>query len=390
MLCRGQACPRWNTDWIRPAGQPFPPSGELALPDGRHTVEVRATDKAGLSASSQKTYSLDTIPPAIAIDPAGTPGANNWYITDLKLNASASDETSGLAGLEYSLDNDAWRPYTASIGLTDGIHQIGFWATDEAGLVTQVNQTYHIDTRRPGIEGSLSGVSGENGWFTSNVTLSASATDPQPGSGIDTFTYIQDGAPEDLYTVPLSLGDGQHTVRLDAQDKAGLSYSLEQTINVDTTKPALTVQSILPTWVKGTVTLEGMAEDVGSGLSRLEISTNGGQAWQPATGTTSWNYSWDTTKSSNGLDEVLVRAIDKAGLMATETVKTGVDNQAPSISLPESWFQWDTIVLNIQEEHSGLSDVHLEISDPQGRWPAAYHPAHECSFPHAVQMGPPL
>jgi hypothetical protein len=359
----------------------FPTSGELTLPDGRHTVEVRATDKAGLSVSSQKTFSLDSIPPAITIDPVGTPGANNWYITDLQLNASASDGTSGISGLEYSLDNDAWHPYTASIDLPDGIHQISFWATDEAGLVSQVNQTYQIDTHLPSIEGSLSGILGENGWFTSNVTLSASAVDPLPGSGIDAFTYTLDGTPENLYTVPLSLTDGQHTVRLNTRDHAGLAYSMEQAINVDTVKPALTFQSMLPDWVKETVTLEGTAEDGGSGLSTLEISTDGGQTWQPLTGTTSWSYSWDTSKSPNGPDEVLVQAIDKAGLINRQTLKTGVDNKAPIINLPDSWFQWNTIALDIQEENSGLAEASLEISDPQGRWPSRIIALNAATFP---------
>ena len=63
----------------------FPPSGELILPEGRHTVEVRAVDNAGLTVSSLKTFSLDGTPPTIAVDPSGTSGTNNWYITDLKL-----------------------------------------------------------------------------------------------------------------------------------------------------------------------------------------------------------------------------------------------------------------------------------------------------------------
>jgi hypothetical protein len=65
----------------------FPSSGELPLPEGKHTVEVRATDNAGLTTSSQKTFSLDSVAPEITVDPAGTTGANNWYITNLGLSA---------------------------------------------------------------------------------------------------------------------------------------------------------------------------------------------------------------------------------------------------------------------------------------------------------------
>jgi hypothetical protein len=286
-----------------------------------------------------------------------------------------------LSGLEYSLDDGAWLPYTSTLDLPDGIHDISFWAVDEAGLVSQINKTYQIDTRNPGIEGTLSGVSGKNGWFTSDVAVSASAFDPQPGSDIDTFTYALDGSAETSYTTPLQITDGQHSIQLDARDKAGLSYRVEQTVNVDTIAPTLNIQTTLPDWVKETTTLEGMATDTGSGLSGVEISTDGGQNWQPVTDPTSWNYRWDTSKDPNGSLEVMVRATDMAGLSATQTVRTGVDNKAPTISLPDSWLQWDTVTLDVQEEHSGLSEAHLEISDPQGRWPARIIALDGATFP---------
>ena len=108
-----------------------------------------------------------------------------------------------MGSLEYSLDNGSWLPFLSPLSLTDGIHEISFWAVDEAGLVSQVNQTYQVDTRPPGIEGNLSGLPGEAGWFTSNVTVSASAFDPQPGSGIEAFSYTLDGSAPASYTSPL-------------------------------------------------------------------------------------------------------------------------------------------------------------------------------------------
>ena len=53
----------------------------------------------------------------------------------------------------------------------------------------------------------------------------------------------------------------------------------------------------------------------------------------------------------------------------TETVSIGVDNFAPIISLPDAWFQWDTVSLDVWDKESGLSEVYVEIIDPKGRWP---------------------
>ena len=40
------------------------------------------------------------------------------------------------------------------------------------------------------------------------------------------------------------------------------------------------------------VTITGTASDVGGIVAGVEVSTDGGKTWNPATGTTSWSYSW--------------------------------------------------------------------------------------------------
>jgi hypothetical protein len=47
-----------------------------------------------------------------------------------------------------------------------------------------------------------------------------------------------------------------------------------------------------------------------------------------------------------------------------------VDNSPPKVSLPDSWFQWDAVALDVWDNDSGLSEVRVEISDPEGRWKA--------------------
>jgi hypothetical protein len=353
-----------NGSWIS-----FPGSGELNLPDGKHSIDMRAMDNAGHTALASKPFWLDSVAPAVMLDLIGLPGANNWYITEPNVTASASDDTSGLDIFDYSLDNNSWTAYGAPLTISDGLHNLSFWAQDSAGLVTQVDRTYKVDTQAPRIAGSLSGIPGTNGWYTSDVTLSASASDPTPGSSLDTFTYILDGSTPTTYTNDLILSDGEHTVELSAQDKAGLTYSMQQSVKVDTTYPSLNIQTTLPNWIKESVILTGTSEDKGSGLSKVEISIDGGQTWQSVTGLTSWSYTWDTTKSSNGMHEMIVRVIDNAGLTTKQTLTAGVDNRGPKISLPDSWYQWDTVTVDVWDNLSGLSRAYIEISDPEERWP---------------------
>jgi hypothetical protein len=354
-----------NSDWGT-----FPTSGVLNLPRGKHSIDVRAIDIAGRTVSSSRSFWLDTIAPDVTLNPSGMLGSNSWYTTSVNLTAFASDSTSGIDLFEYSLDNRAWTTYLTPLTLADGTHGLSFWAQDKAGLSTQVDRTYKVDTRVPLIAGSLSGIPGTNSWYISDVMLSASASDPAPGSGIDAFTYILNDGAEIPYASVLTLSDGRHAIQLTAQDKAGLAYSTEQTIKVDTTYPSLNVQTTLPNWINDSVTLNGSAGDNGSGLLKVEISTDGGQIWQPVIGTTSWSYIWITQNSPNGIRDVQVRAIDNAGLTTKRSFQAGVDNRAPKISVPDSWYQWDTVTLDIWDDDSGLSEARVEISDPEGRWPA--------------------
>ena len=349
----------------------FPLSGTLNLSEGKHTVDLRALDQAGRTVSSSKSFWLDRVAPGLTLDTAGTIGLNEWYITNLTLTASASDKTSGVDVFDYSLDHGGWQAYTTPLRLGDGAHNVSIWAQDAAGLVTQIDRVYQVDTRLPQIAGSLSGTPGENGWYVSPVTLTVSASDPTPGSGMDSFTYILDESAETSYSNRLLLSDGQHNIQFNAKDKAGLSYSTEQNVKVDTIPPSLNVETTFRDWVKDSLTLKGIADDDSSGVSKVEISIDGAQTWQSMTSADEnvWNYTWDTLKSADGVYQVDVRATDVAGLRTQHTFDVGIDNRVPEITLPEFWFQWDTVTLDIWDSHSGLSEARVEITDPEGRWP---------------------
>ncbi|MGE5375942.1 MAG: Ig-like domain-containing protein [Bacteroidota bacterium] len=137
----------------------------------------------------------------------------------------------------------------------------------------------------------------------------------------------------------------------------------------------------MPAWTRGSVTVAGTAGDDGSGLSKVTVSTDGGQNWQAVTGVSDWSFQWDTTDIASGLHDVVVRAVDAAGLVTDRAIKTGVDREPPAISMSDSWFQWDTVTLDIQDEHSGVSTSRLEISDPGERWPARIINLDAAQFP---------
>ncbi len=62
-----------------------------------------------------------------------------------------------------------------------------------------------------------------------------------------------------------------------------------------------------------TSTIQGTAAD-DIGLDWVEISTNGGQTWQPATGLENWAYEWAVPIENQVSHTLLVRATNQAGL----------------------------------------------------------------------------
>ena len=82
--------------------------------------------------------------------------------------------------------------------------------------------------------------------------------------------------------------------------------------STDTTAPTASFASPPSSVTDGTrVTLSGTASDVGGVVAGVEVSTDGGSTWHPATGTTSWTYSWVAHGSPS--TTIKVRATDDSG-----------------------------------------------------------------------------
>ena len=81
-----------------------------------------------------------------------------------------------------------------------------------------------------------------------------------------------------------------------------------------------------------TVTITGTAADVGGRVAGIEVSTDGGATWHPATGTTNWSYTW--TASGPGTHVIEARATDDSVNMQSSPATLSVNvtgSSAPSL-----------------------------------------------------------
>ncbi|WP_430296043.1 DUF4082 domain-containing protein [Sinomonas sp. B1-1] len=94
-----------------------------------------------------------------------------------------------------------------------------------------------------------------------------------------------------------------------------LSGLVAATASTDTAAPTSTVTSPTTgtTTPDGTaITVKGSASDNGGGtVAAVEVSTDGGTSWRPATGTTAWTYTW--VAHGNPSATIKSRAVDDSG-----------------------------------------------------------------------------
>lgn len=107
---------------------------------------------------------------------------------------------------------------------------------------------------------------------------------------------------------------------MDAQPTTLDATLTAATKSSDTTKPTATITSpaTSATIANGTkVTATGTAADVGGVVAGVEVSTDDGDTWHPATGTNSWTYTY--IQHGTGATTVRARAIDDSANIGTST-----------------------------------------------------------------------
>jgi Ca2+-binding RTX toxin-like protein len=190
------------------------------LPDGPHSLSVRAVDVAGnVDASPEMlAWTVDTVAPQTTIDggpdgPTASAGASFAYSGDT-LGGTA------IASYECRVDDGAWGACAALAGLAQGEHRFQVRATDAAGNVddTPATRTWTVDTIVPETTiktGPQSAVNAKTAAFTYE-------SDALGGTAVTGYECRLDGgawaACADGYG---DLAEGDHTLAARAVDAAG-------------------------------------------------------------------------------------------------------------------------------------------------------------------------
>ncbi len=128
-------------------------SAPLNFSEGTYVLQMRVIDNADHQDLDGIPLNVDITPPNIDATLSGTLGSNNIYISPVEAAVSVSDNLSGIAATEYTLNGSGWQPYNSQLTLDGGVYALQFRTKDTAGLVstTQVYD-FSVDTHGPNIK----------------------------------------------------------------------------------------------------------------------------------------------------------------------------------------------------------------------------------------------
>lgn len=211
------------------------------LPDGPHSISVRALDATGNGddTPAERLWTIDTVPPDTMLL-SGPPAADNSVTAQFAFRSNEDN-----VAFDCSLDNAGYLPCTsgATFGpVGDGPHAFAVRARDRAGNVDPSPAVYawSVDTRTPDTQ-LISGPSGPTGSTTATFTFFS----PDAGAGA-TFQCALDGSAFTACTSPqtyTSLSEAAHTFAVRVRDAVGNldPTPATRTWTVDLTPPDTTI-----------------------------------------------------------------------------------------------------------------------------------------------------
>ncbi|WP_162986000.1 Ig-like domain-containing protein [Pseudoalteromonas agarivorans] len=314
------------------------------LPDGSYSVQASITDAAGNTGGATQSGTLDSLAPTLTLDTVGATNDSTPTISGTTnapagtvISISVSD---GITTETFTATVQAGGSWSADVpnALVDGELTIEASVSDNAGNTTTVSETATLNTTAPSISintlvdtndttPTINGTSDAADGTTISLTFVDSA-----GAETTTTTTVTGG----VWSVdaPSELAEGEYTVTAEVDDGLGNIGSATETGIIDTTMPAIEVDTLSVT-NDTTPTITGTANAPQGSTVTVEI-TDSNNVTHTVTTTLGANGTWSVAASqvlAEGSYTVSASVSDAAGNTATATGAGEVDTIAPTLEL---------------------------------------------------------
>ncbi|EHC7097104.1 non-fimbrial adhesin SiiE [Salmonella enterica] len=366
--------------------------------DGSYTLTVKVEDKAGnTNYSAPLTVVIDT---QIAIDgvelvnDSGVKGDNmtnddrpHFRVTvptdvnEVRLSIDGGNSwvqaTPGVAG--------SWE-YIWPTDLADGQYTLTVEATDKAGNTVTKTIDFAVDTTLSVLVIVLdsaddTGIQGDNMTNSTQPTFALQHIDDDAvrvtvsveHGGVTTTFDATKGTGGWTFTPPTSWADGDYTLSVSVEDKAGnTSHSASLTVTVDTQIAINNIELVNDSGIPDDNLTNNVRPHfqvtVPTDVNVVRLSIDGGKTWFNATQSATpgvWDYIWPDDVADGGYT-LTVEATDEAGNKATQTLDFTIDTtlSVPTLSLDsadDSGIAGDNIT-NVKTPGFTLNNIDTDVS----------------------------
>ena len=351
--------------------------------DGNLYIKARATDTGGFKAYAFLTVIVDNAGPGVQIiSPQDNQKVSGYVsIVGLGTKVDSVELRIDLGSYQAVTGNYTWYRVWDTTLETEGSHTVdvrpirsGIPGTEET-ITVIVDQTVpSVNFAAPAVGAYIKGSTAITGTASDNNGVARVEVSTNGGLNYSTATGTTSWSTS-LDTT--GLPDGARVLYARATDVTGLLGLASIPVTIDNNAPTAGVTSHASgELVSGVVHLTGTAAD-GVGLEKVEVKF-GPVAYQPADGTTSWNYDFNTVSIPNGSYQVFVRATDFSGNFAETSITLIVDQSFPqvsTISINDGDFLKGTVALSgTVTDGDGTSDIAtVEVKVGSGSYQPAVH-----------------
>ncbi|MFO7942680.1 MAG: S-layer homology domain-containing protein [Bacillota bacterium] len=343
--------------------------------EGEHLIEAKATDLYGNVGEDRLGFGIDITEPSIAGSgqPEDGETVDGWTSSELVFDYSATDDLSGVANFDYSLDGgDTWTSADSPFVVSEYC-EVTLCAEDLAGNERCETITAQIDTEPPIVEIETKYSDGspyDGAWTDEDIQVDIAATDEK--SGLETVEYSTDGGVTwNLYEDSLLLSDPDVTsIAARATDRVENAATETEDIRIDKEDPVVDMDLALDgatydgSWTGDPLTFSMTGEDVN--LEGLEYRLGGG-SWR--------TYQGEPVQiTAEGNYTLTAKAFDTTGREATVSGDVRIDVTGPNIATTitsedgeqydGSWTTQDVkFTVTADDVLSGMQELEYSLDD---------------------------
>ncbi|MGO9762123.1 MAG: Ig-like domain-containing protein, partial [Solirubrobacteraceae bacterium] len=335
------------------------------LADGTYTAQAAQSNEAGtVGTSDPVTFTIDTTPPAVSINPVSSPTNNATPTLTGGAGVAAGDDSdvtvvihegasvtgkvivSGAAkvtgaGWSYASPHLADGPYTAQAEQSDDAGNLGksaaatFTVDTTPPAVSIVAPAAFTNNTEPTLTGGAGTATGDDAAVTVTIYKGTAVGDTVAASGGATVS----GANWSFKSAHLV--EGTYTAQAEQSDDAGnIGRSAAVTFTVDTTPPVVSINALASPTNDSTPTLSGSAGTVLGDRPSVSVTVYEGTSvggTVASTGTApaiAGTWSYETAHLADGTYTAQASQSDEAGNTGVSTAVTfKVDTTPPVVSM---------------------------------------------------------